>query len=70
MSKKQNGKRVPGGRHSLCKDPEQVKASLFEEQKDWETKDPTGLLCLFGYIHAFGLYPGGHRRPGRNLNRD
>lgn len=40
------------------------KARWFEEQKDWETKDPTGLACLFCYVHAFGLYcgaPGGRK---------
>lgn len=43
MIEKGNGKIVPGGRHGLCK----VKASLFEEQKDWEAEDPTELVGLF-----------------------
>ena len=45
------------------------KARWFEEQKYWEIKDPTGLACLFCYIYAFGLYRGGTRRAGRNLER-
>lgn len=47
MSKKWNGKRVSGGRHGLCKGPEQVTASLFEERVGNKRTHFFLFICLF-----------------------